>query len=167
MLRPGTVDLSALDQYNAGDGRPFEKGAEVLSSDDWSAPERAAGLPPVQMGLLGRAIETSRHAVFVSSHAGDLILAVNQAACELLGYTRDELLQGPPSAFTARGEAELRGVYEELQSPGATIRAEAQLKRKDGALVTIGYWGSWVQVTGVDYLLTITDPIDSALQGSG
>jgi PAS domain S-box-containing protein len=129
--------------------------------DHWLTPEQAASLPPVQVGLLGKAMETSRHAVFVSSQSGDLILAVNPAACELLGYSREDLLQTRPSTYSARPEAELHQTYEQLKEPGSTIRGESRLKRQDGSLVTIGYWGSWVRVAGGDYLLTVTDPIDS------
>jgi PAS domain S-box-containing protein len=111
-------------------------------------PELAAALPPVQAGLLAQAVETSRHAVFVTNYDGDLILAVNQAACELTGYCREELLQLTPSAYTASPAHEVSRVYE-----------QPQLKRRDGSLVRIGYWGSWVRIRGVDYLLTVTDPI--------
>jgi PAS domain S-box-containing protein len=128
-----------------------------VSGDQWDAARRAASLPPVQVGLLGKAIETSRHAVFVSNQSGDLILAVNAAACELLGYSREELLQTTPSAYTARSEAELRETYEQLKEPGSTIRGVGRLRRQDGEIVTIGYWGSWVKVAGVDYYLTVTD----------
>ncbi|HEU5215415.1 MAG TPA: PAS domain S-box protein [Gaiellaceae bacterium] len=129
--------------------------------------DRGTALPPVQAGLLGRAFETSRHAVFVSSYDRELILAVNQAACELLGYTREELLQATPWTYTMRSEDELDGVYEELREPGATLRGQAQLKRRDGSVATIDYWGSWVRVTGADYLLTVTDPIDTARVAPG
>jgi PAS domain S-box-containing protein len=133
-----------------------------LSESSWSVVDRGVALPPVQAGLLGRAFETSRHAVFVSSYDRDLILAVNQAACELLGYTREELLQTTPSAYTTRPDDDLDGVYGELREPGATLRGQACLRRRDGSLAMIDYWGSWVRVTGADYLLTVTDPIDTA-----
>lgn len=129
--------------------------------------DRGAALPPVQAGLLGKAFETSRHAVFVSSYDRNVILAVNQAACELLGYSREELLESTPGTYTTRSDDELDGVYEELREPGATRRGRAQLKRRDGSIATIDYWGSWVRVTGADYLLTVTDPIDTALVVSG
>lgn len=129
--------------------------------------DRGTALPPVQAGLLGKAFETSRHAVFVSSYDRNVILAVNQAACELLGYSREELLESTPGTYTTRSDDELDGVYEELREPGATHRGQAQLKRRDGSIATIDYWGSWVRVTGADYLLTVTDPIDTALVVSG
>lgn len=137
-----------------------------LSDSFGSEAHRGAALPPVQAGLLGKAFETSRHAVFVSSYGRDLILAVNQAACELLGYSREELLQTTPSAYTTRSEDELDSVYDVLREPGATLRATARLKRRDGSVATIDYWGSWVRVSGGDYLLTVTDPIDTALEVS-
>ena len=47
--------------------------------------------PLVQAGLLGEAIDRAPDAVLVADESMRY-LAVNQAACRLLGYTREELL---------------------------------------------------------------------------
>ena len=63
---------------------------------------------------------------------------VNRAACRLLGYDRDELLGMTifdiiPAADAARLEA----TRDDLLVPGATIKSEWRLKRKDGTLVPV------------------------------
>src|SRR5207245_10731039 len=47
--------------------------------------------PLIQASLLGEAIEHGPVAVFVADEHGNYV-AVNQAACTMLGYTREELL---------------------------------------------------------------------------
>ena len=47
--------------------------------------------PLIQASLLGEAVENGPVAVFVADEHGQYV-AVNQAACLLLGYTREELL---------------------------------------------------------------------------
>ena len=47
--------------------------------------------PLIQTSLLGEAIENGPVAVFVADEHGRYV-AVNRAACQLLGYTREELL---------------------------------------------------------------------------
>lgn len=47
--------------------------------------------PLIQSSLLGEAVENAPFAILVSDEDGGYI-AVNRAACTLLGYTREELL---------------------------------------------------------------------------
>jgi len=63
---------------------------------------------------------------------------VNRAACRLLGYERDELLGMTIfDIIPAEDAARLEATRRELLQPGATIRNEWRLKRKDGTLVPV------------------------------
>ncbi|HUK34212.1 MAG TPA: PAS domain S-box protein, partial [Vicinamibacterales bacterium] len=63
---------------------------------------------------------------------------VNQAACQLLGYTRDELVARTVFDVIREEDApRLRAVREQLLVPGRVERAEWLHKRKDGTLVPL------------------------------
>lgn len=113
--------------------------------------------------LLGDAVRSSPHAVLVSEEDYGRVLAANEAACRLLGYTLEELLEGSPRAWSAADPDVVAHVYERLARPPASVRSTARLRRKDGAVVEIGYWASTTRVSGMDFLLTITDPVDEAV----
>lgn len=113
--------------------------------------------------LLGEAVLCSPHAVFVSEENYGRILAANEAACRLLGYELEELLAGSAREWSAAEPDLVAHVYERLAHPPATVRSTARLRHKDGTVIEIGYWASTTQVSGLDFLLTITDPIDRAV----
>jgi PAS domain S-box-containing protein len=113
--------------------------------------------------LLGEAVLSSPHAVFVSEENYGRILAANEAACRLLGYELEELLQGSARQWSAAEPDVVAHVYERLSHPPASVRATARLRRKDGTVLEIGYWASTTEVSGLDFLLTITDPVDRAV----
>jgi PAS domain S-box-containing protein len=61
---------------------------------------------------------------------------VNQAACNLLGYTRDELLNKSVFDVITDGDANrLKAVRDKLLVPGQVERSEWILRRKDGSSV--------------------------------
>jgi PAS domain S-box-containing protein len=63
---------------------------------------------------------------------------MNEAACRLLGYTRDELLRKTIfEIIPAEDAPRLKGVRNELLVPGMVSRAEWMLQRKDGTLVPV------------------------------
>lgn len=63
---------------------------------------------------------------------------VNQAACQLIGYERDELLAKTIFDIIPTEDAErLKTTRAELLKPGTTIKNEWRLKRKDGTLVPV------------------------------
>ena len=63
---------------------------------------------------------------------------VNQAACRLLGYERDDLIGKTIFDIIPPADAErLNAVKTELMVPGRVSKAEWSLKRKDGTLVPV------------------------------
>ena len=91
------------------------------------------------------------------------LLAANEAACRLLGYELPELLALSPRSWEAAEPDLVAHLHERLSRPPAAVRATARLRRKDGAVVEIGYWASTTRVAGMDFVLTITDPVDEAV----
>jgi PAS domain-containing protein len=86
--------------------------------------------PLVQASLLGEAIDRGPVLVLVADEDGNYV-AVNEYACELLGYTREELLaQRAP----------------DRDNPGI-------LRSKDGTLFELEHWTQPTQIAGM--LLTV------------
>ena len=77
--------------------------------------------PLVQASLLGEAVDAADIAILVSDEDGRCI-AVNQGACDLLGYTRDDLL-----------ELQVRDFAPEVD-PGECFRAVYASGRTDGVI---------------------------------
>lgn len=89
----------------------------------------------VQMSLVGEAIDLGPVAVFVADD-NMRYLAVNQYACDLLGYERAELLT--LSVLDVAVHSEAGEEFEEMLASG--FRAgNARLRHKDGSEVEIAY----------------------------
>jgi PAS domain S-box-containing protein len=75
---------------------------------------------------------------FFQSNLSGRFTDVNQAACRLLGYSRDELLSKTVfDVIQEEDAARLRGVRDRLLVPGRVERAEWIHRRKDGTLVPL------------------------------
>jgi PAS domain S-box-containing protein len=82
-------------------------------------------------------IELSPDAFFQANLDGRFT-DVNQAACRLLGYDRDELLGNTIfEMIPVEDRSRLKAVRAELLVPGHVHRAEWSLKRKDGTFVPV------------------------------
>ena len=92
----------------------------------------------VQMSLIGEAIDLGPVAVFVADD-DKRYLAVNQYACDLLGYTREELLQLSVLDLAVNPDAKLD--YEEMLASGSR-KGTARLRRHDGTELEIAYRAS-------------------------
>jgi PAS domain S-box-containing protein len=112
--------------------------------------------PLVQAGLLGEAIDRAPDAVLVADESMRF-LAVNQAACRLLGYTREELL-----ALRTTDVATYPGANEEYDELMAhrTKTGTAVLKRKDGTAVAAVYRAHETKLAGMAVYVAILWPDD-------
>jgi PAS domain S-box-containing protein len=110
--------------------------------------------PLVQAGLLGEAIDRAPDAVLVADESSRYI-AVNQAACRLLGYTREELLALSMTDVAVHPEA--RGDYEELMSRRGRT-GTAVLRRKDGEEVEAAYRAHETKLAGMTVYVAILWP---------
>jgi PAS domain S-box-containing protein len=101
--------------------------------------------PLIQTSLLGEAVENGPAAVFVADEEGRYV-AVNQAACILLGYNREELL-AMRITDVARGEA-AAAAFEAMRATGTSV-GTSMLTRKDGTTVPFTYVAGATVVAGM------------------
>jgi PAS domain S-box-containing protein len=107
----------------------------------------------IQAGLLGEALEHGPVAVFVADEHMRYI-AVNVYACELLGYTRDELLQLRVTDVSGSGaEQEFATFLTEGHRTG-TI----ELRRKDGSTFDFKYVASETTIAGMSLFVSVGCP---------
>jgi PAS domain S-box-containing protein len=112
--------------------------------------------PLIQATLLAEALDNGPVAVFV---VGDDLrhIAVNQYACTLLGYTREELL-----SFSARELAPELALDEQLVNALTTARrleGTSLLRRKDGSEVAIEFRACEAQVAGMPFFVSVGWPV--------
>ncbi len=107
--------------------------------------------PLIQAPLLGEAIENGPAAVFVADEDGKYV-AVNPAACSLLGYTREELLALSASDVARYEEAPAE--WSELREAGTRIGTSA-LTRKDGSTVEFKYVAGATVVAGMSVYVSV------------
>lgn len=110
--------------------------------------------PLIQASLLGEAIDHGPAAVFVADD--DLhYIAVNESACDLLGYSREELL-----ALKVTDVARYDGAEVEFADFVAhRARAgHAVLAHKDGSNVPVEYRASETTVAGMRFSVAVCWP---------
>ena len=110
--------------------------------------------PLVQSILLGDAVEHGPAAIFVADDEMRYV-AANTFACELLGYTREELL-GMRVTDIAR-YAEAPNEFDDMVVTGK-LEGSAKLVRKNGSELTIRYRASQTQIAGLEYYVSIAWP---------
>jgi PAS domain S-box-containing protein len=108
--------------------------------------------------LIGEAMLTAGVAILVSDDDGNYI-AVNDAAEELLGYSREEFRKLKAHEVTARSAEELSELMRDMNRRRA-IEGTAKLRRKDGVFGTIRYSAFAAKVGGLPVLVSVTAPID-------
>jgi PAS domain S-box-containing protein len=107
--------------------------------------------PLIQASLLGEAIENGPTAVFVADEHGKYV-AVNQAACVMLGYSRQELLDlrvADVALYSEAGEE-----WSEMRQAGTRV-GTSSLTRKDGAIVEFSYVAGETTVAGMPVFVSV------------
>ncbi len=114
--------------------------------------------PLVQSALLGEAIDRAPLAVFVVDE--DMrCLAVNEYACTLLGYEREELLRMRVADVAASDEAsdEYSDMIAERGRTGT-----AALVRKDGSEVSVCYRATETNLAGMAVYVAVAWTADAS-----
>jgi PAS domain S-box-containing protein len=119
-------------------------------SDTQTAP-RGLALRPIQQFLLYDAIDTSPALVFVADDEMRY-LAVNNTACAVLGYAREELLsmRVPDVVVTAEAPSLYQRMMDDRSQQG-----DVELLTKDGAQLPFIYEAAEVDVAGMQYWISI------------
>jgi len=105
--------------------------------------------PLIQASLLGEAVEHGPAAVFVADENGRYV-AVNQAACTLVGYTREELL----ALHVADIASDEDGKWQEMQQNGR-VSGTSTLSCKDGSRVEFAYVAGATVVAGMPVYVSV------------
>lgn len=113
--------------------------------------------PLVQAGLLGEAIDRAPDAVLVADESRQY-LAVNQAACSMLGYTREELLALRTTDVATYPQA--TSEYEQMMAYGS-YTGTAMLRRKDGSQVAVNYRAHESKLAGMTVYVAVVWPDDA------
>ena len=110
----------------------------------------------IQMGLLGEAVEHAPVGVLVADEDMRYI-AVNEFACQMLGYRRDELLKlrvtdvaREPTSPAEYDQMLVRGGHDGI----------ALLTRKDGSTVPFSYRASRTSVAGLRLWVSVGFVLD-------
>ena len=104
--------------------------------------------PLIQASLLGEAVEHGPAAVFVADEEGRYV-AVNQAACALLGYSREELL-----SLHVTDLVEDTSKWEEMRQSGR-VSGRSSLICKDGTLAEFTYVAGATVVAGMPVYVAV------------
>ena len=104
--------------------------------------------PLIQASLLGEAVEHGPAAVFVADETGRYV-AVNQAACTLSGYTREELLSMHVFDLSPSNSK-----WEQMQRTGP-VAGTATIRRKDGSKVKFRYLAGATLVAGMPVYVSV------------
>jgi PAS domain S-box-containing protein len=97
--------------------------------------------------------EGSLDAIFITDWETNFV-AVNKAACELTGYSRDQLLQMKiPDLHDKQDLMELRKYHAKIFQ-GEKVLAELRLRRKDGTEVFTEFNNSCISVSGEIFMHT-------------
>lgn len=98
------------------------------------------------------AVEHASDAVFWFDHAG-CFSYVNEQACRMLGYGRDELARMCiPDVDVNIGVEKIQSVIAALVGQGS-IRLETELRRKDGGLVPVEISGQHITFDGQEHMV--------------
>ena len=110
--------------------------------------------PLIQTSLLGEAVENGPVAVLVADEHGRYV-AVNRAACALLGYTREELLALRLTDVARYDEAPAEWAEMELHG---THTGVSKVTCKDGSTIEFAYVAGATVVAGMPVYVSVGRP---------
>jgi PAS domain S-box-containing protein len=113
----------------------------------------------VQKSLVGEALEHGPMAIFVADDTGRY-LAVNAYACDLLGYTRDELLDLRVSEVAVNPGA--LEDFDAMRRVGS-LAGSTVLLHSDGTELPMHFRASQTTVGGMPLFIGICWPVDDEL----
>jgi PAS domain S-box-containing protein len=110
--------------------------------------------PLVQSVLLGEAVEHAPVAILVADEEMRYV-AANATACELLGYSREEVIRLRVPDVASYPEAE--GEFEAMISTGELV-GRTTVRRKDGTRRSLRYRSSETTIAGFTYYVAVLWP---------
>jgi PAS domain S-box-containing protein len=110
--------------------------------------------PLVQSVLLGEAVEHAPVAILVADEEMRYV-AANATACELLGYTREELLRLRVTDVAQYPEAE--GEFEAMIAVGELV-GRTTVRDKNGVTRSLRHRSSETKIAGLTYYVAVLWP---------
>lgn len=101
--------------------------------------------------LLGEAMQHVAVATLLADERGHYI-AVNEAACELTGYSRRALTRFRAGELAA--DETSRAIYENVMR-GKKLRGKKLVRRRDGSMLDCRYWGMPTEVSQLPYFVLL------------
>jgi PAS domain S-box-containing protein len=105
----------------------------------------------IQTGLLGEALDPGPALIFIADDTMKYVV-VNQLAAEVLGYTREELLQLRVTDVVHSPTAAAE--YEQMMAQGQ-LTGTAVLTRKDGSEVTLHYRADTTRIAQMTFYVSV------------
>lgn len=92
----------------------------------------------VELQLFRNAMDTTGDAITLINRTTMQFIEVNQTACNMFGYTREELLQQSPPQLSATSLEDMEQLFDKIISgERAMVLSESQLQCKDGSLLPV------------------------------
>jgi PAS domain S-box-containing protein len=110
----------------------------------------------IQTTLLGEAAENAPLAIYIVDEEMNYV-AVNPAACELVGYTREELLAMKVDEVSPGPTASQN--WKALLAHGR-LSGQGPVRRKDGTEVTVDFWAYTTRVAQMTVYVAFARPIE-------
>jgi two-component system, cell cycle sensor histidine kinase and response regulator CckA len=129
------------------------KDRDPETATDPSAPAATAGELQRPLQWHAAIIEGSRDAIFISD-ADSRFIAVNQAACDLTGYSRAELLRLRIPDLHEDMDLEAYRQYHDRIMAGEAMLSEAMILRKDGRKVPTEFNNQRITIVGMPLMHT-------------
>ena len=106
--------------------------------------------------LFRSAMDAAAEGIFLVSRSTMRFVEINATACQMLGYTRDELFQVGPEAVTAVTLTQLEDIYDGIiREQGNQKSSEAHFRRKDGSELQVEV-RRHAQRSGADWVIVGT-----------
>jgi PAS domain S-box-containing protein len=110
------------------------------------------GEPLIQIALLGEAVDHAPIAVFVFDADGHYV-AVNEHACKLLGYERDEIVSRRLGELAVDPREALREYL--AVAEGHAEEGTTRVRRGDGEEMTLRFRGAATAIAGVTFYVGV------------
>ncbi|MDO9052090.1 MAG: diguanylate cyclase [Methylotenera sp.] len=174
-------DLSTRQQKSTKNGTPFEPMEVNIQCKNGDVKTVIASTTPLGVGfekmqlvvlydisekidvfnelwLMKSIIDNSNLSNFILNPEGKVVF-VNDYACQVLGYTRDELTQMHPWDFDPDFNAEAwPGVWSQLKADKA-VNIETRHRRKDGTVLDVEVRGHYIAHRAHEYSFTFVQDI--------
>jgi len=145
-------ELKYGDRVLATTISPFPKGA-VIISEDITERKRAEASLEQALNWQQMIFEGSRDAIFISDQDSRFV-EVNNSACDLTGYSREQLLQMRIPDIHDLPDLDAYKLYHQRIFAGEEILSEAKILRSDGVKIDTEFSNRCVSIAGKPYMHT-------------